>query len=103
MKKFNTQFIIYTILLLTTIISAYPLYKYAHIIGILIWILLYFITMITALTIEKFKKRYDIQTYKEIINFFESKTLSHDEKIEEIAKRPYQKFLLGLCSAIITI
>lgn len=59
------------------------------------------ITIVTAFRVEKIKKEYDIQTYKEIVSFYENKFLTHDEKIEEKAKIPYQRFLLALLSAVI--
>ena len=94
---------IYTIELIAMVISAYPLLKYAGVIGIAIWILFTIITIITAFEIEKIKKEYNIQTYKEIVAFYNNKSLTRDEKIEEKAKIPYQKFLLSILSAIIAI
>ena len=93
---------VFTIELLIMIISIYPLFKFAKIIGLSIWILFAIITIITAITIEKIKKHYDIQTYKEIISFYENKTLSHDEKNIELGKRTYQKILLALTTGLIT-
>ena len=94
---------IYTIELIAMVISAYPLLKYAGVIGIAIWILFTIITIISAFKIEKIKKEYNIQTYKEIVAFYNNKSLTRDEKIEEKAKIPYQKFLLSILSAIIAI
>ncbi|MBQ7140922.1 MAG: helix-turn-helix transcriptional regulator [Bacilli bacterium] len=94
---------IYTIELIAMVISAYPLLKYAGVIGIAIWILFTIITIITAFEIEKIKKEYNIQTYKEIVAFYNNKSLTRDEKIEEKAKIPYQRFLLSILSAIIAI
>lgn len=93
---------IFTIELLIMVISIYPLFKFAKIIGLSIWILFAIITIITAITIEKIKKHYDIQTYKEIISFYENKTLSHDEKNIELGKRTYQKIFLALTTGLIT-
>lgn len=92
---------IYTLELIIMIVSAYPLLKFFKIIGIIIWILLTIITIVTAFRLEKIKKEYNIQTYKEIVSFYENKSLTHDEKIEEKAKIPYQRFLLTLLSALI--
>ena len=47
---------IYTIELIAMVISAYPLLKYAGVIGIAIWILFTIITIISAFKIEKIKK-----------------------------------------------
>ena len=59
--------------------------------------------MFYAFKIEKLKKQHDIQTYKEIVAFSEGKRLDEIEKQREIVKRPYQKFLLVLTTAFITI
>ncbi len=92
---------IYTLELIIMIISAYPLLKFFKNIGIIIWIFFTIITIVTAFRLEKIKKEYNLQTYKEIVSFYENKSLTHDEKIEEKAKIPYQRFLLTLLSAVI--
>ncbi len=102
-KGFDILSWIFTIELIIMLISVYPLFKFIGLIGVPFWILFTIITMVTALAIERFKKHYDIQTYKEIIAFCENKTLSRDEKNQEIGKRPYQKFLLVLSSSLVAI
>lgn len=102
-KEFKILSWIFTIEMLVMILSAYPLMKFAGIFGIIIWILIAIITISTAFTIEKMKKNYDIQTYKEIIAFYEKKELSHDEKNIEFGKRIYQKILLSICCGIIAL
>ena len=57
--------------------------------------------MYFAAKIEKIKKDNDIQTYKEILAFSEGKRLDEIQKQREIGKRPYQKFLLVIGSAVI--
>ena len=44
---------------------------------------------------------YDIKSYKEIVAFFNNKSLTHEEKIEEKAKWPYQKVILTILSGVI--
>ncbi len=102
-KEFKILSWIFAIEMLVMILSAYPLMKFAGIFGIIIWILIAIITISTAFTIEKMKKNYDIQTYKEIIAFYEKKELSHDEKNIEFGKRIYQKILLSICCGIIAL
>ena len=102
-KEFKILSWIFAIEMLVMILSAYPLMKFVGIIGIAIWILIAIITISTAFTIEKMKKNYDIQTYKEIIAFYEKKELSHDEKNIEFGKRIYQKILLSICCGIIAL
>lgn len=102
-KGFKTLSWIFTIEMLVMILSVYPLIKFAGIIGIAIWILFAIITISTAFAIERIKKYYNIQTYKEIIAFYEKKDLSHDEKNIEFGKRTYQKILLALCSGMFAL
>ncbi|SUX24626.1 hypothetical protein [Campylobacter ureolyticus] len=59
--------------------------------------------MFCALKVEKIKKNNDIQTYKEILAFTEGKRLDEIRKIEEKAKRPYQKIIAALLIAVITL
>ena len=60
-------------------------------------------TLYYALRVERQKKRYDIQTYKEIVAFTEGKRLDEIEKAREFGKRPYQKLLLSIASALIAL
>ena len=103
MKDFNSISIVFTIEMLTMLVSAYPLLKFLNIAGVIIWAIIFIITMITAIKIEKIKKEYDIRTYKEIVAFTEGKTLSKTETIEEKAKRPYQQILLAIGSGVIAV
>lgn len=103
MKDFNSISIVFTIEMLIMLVSAYPLLKFLNIAGVIIWAIIFIITMITAIKIEKIKKEYDIRTYKEIVAFTEGKTLSKTETIQEKAKRPYQQILLAIGSGIIAV
>ncbi len=53
--------------------------------------------------VEKHKAKYDIQTYREIAAFMEGKTLDEIEKARESGKRPYQKALLAIGSAVLAL
>ena len=101
-KEFNKLGIIYIIELFLLILSAYPLFKFLNIIGIIIWIVLLIITFVTAIIVEKFKKNNNVQTYKEIVAFCDGKTLTHDESLQEMGKKNYQKILLSIISGVIT-
>lgn len=92
---------LYSLELIIMIVSAYPLLKFVGYIGVGIWILFTLITIITAFTLEKIKNEYDIKSYKEIVAFFNNKSLTHEEKIEEKAKCPYQKVILTILSGVI--
>lgn len=104
-KKFNVISVVFLIELIAVAVSAYPLFSIKGNIGIIIWLCLFAITLYTASKIEKFKKSYDIQTYKEILAFIDGKQLTHDETQQEIGKRNYQKiifaFIAGATALII--
>ena len=55
-----------------------------------------------AFKVEKVKKDNDVQTYKEIVAFSEGKLLDDIHKQREIGKRPYQKILLVIGTALTT-
>ena len=99
-KRLNT---LYFILFLTLMVSPIPLAYYLGITGIVIWAVLAAVTLFVALTVEKKKKQFDIQTYREIIAFSEGKRLDEIEKDRENGKRSYQKTLLIMGSGIITL
>lgn len=79
-----------------------PLLKLFGIWGAVIFGAVFILGFIEAVKIEKYKKRMDIQTYKEINAFMEGKRLDEIEKQREIAKRPYQKILIAIGCAVAT-
>ncbi len=101
-EKFNIMSYIFLVEMLIVMFSAYPLFTLDGYIGVIIWALFFVITFVTAIVIEKFKKKNDIQTYKEIIAFMENKSLSYEEVQQEIGKRNYQKILLAILTGLIT-
>lgn len=102
-KKFNVISVVFLIELIVVAISAYPLFNIKGNIGIIIWLCLFAITLYTASKIEKFKKSYDIQTYKEILAFIDGKQLTHDETQQEIGKRNYQKIIFAFIAGVIAL
>lgn len=94
---------IFTVLLLSEILLVVPLAIIGGYVGIGIWVLIAVVTMYYAIRIEKQKKRFDIQTYKEILAFDNNEDLNQIEKNREYGKRPYQKFLLALGTGLLTI
>lgn len=99
-EKFNMLSNILAVLMAVSVISAYPLFKFG-IAGIIIWVMLYGVTMYYAVKVEKIKKDNDISTYKEIVAFMEGKTLDEITKQREIGKRPYQNILKPLAGAAV--
>lgn len=102
-KQFEKTSNIFSVLMAATILSPIPLLHYLDNIGIGIWVVLVGITFYYASEVEKQKKVFDIQTYKEIVAFTEGKTLDEIEKAREEGKRPYQKILLAIAAGVITL
>ena len=101
-QKLNRYGIIYTVLLVITVVSAVPLFLWLGVRAFLPWGIVFGVAMYFALKVEKVKKDNDIQTYREIVAFSEGKRLDEIQKQREIGKRPYQKILLVIGSAVIT-
>ena len=102
-EKLNHYGGIFTLLLLITIVSVVPLAIFFNYYGMMIFGVLYAITMYFAFKVEKCKKDNHVQTYKEIVSFTEGKRLDEIEKNQEAGKRPYQKVLLVFGSAMIAL
>ena len=92
---------IYFMLLCVTVVSAVPLIVGLWPAGAVVWLAVWGITMLHAHSIEKKKKAYDIQTYKEIKLFMSGRRLDEIEKLREEGKRPYQKWVFVLIAAAI--
>ena len=101
--KMNRYGKIYTIMLIVTVVSVVPLNMWLGVWSFIPWGIIWMITMSFAFKIEKIKKDNDVQTYKEIVAFSEGKLLDDIHKQQEIGKRPYQKILLVIGSALITL
>ncbi len=102
-KKMKQYGVIYTVLLIATVVSAVPLFMWLGIWAFIPWGMIFSVAMFFACKIERVKKDNDIQTYKEIIAFSEGKRLDDIQKQREIGKRPYQKILLVIGSAVIAL
>ena len=101
--KMNRYGKIYTIMLIVTVVSAVPLFMWLGLWALIPWGIVWMVSMYFASKIEKIKKDKDVQTYKEIVAFSEGKLLDDIHKQQEIGKRPYQKMLLVIGSAFITL
>lgn len=102
-KKLNFYSLMMAILMIAAIISLVPLIKFIGVYAFIVYFALLACALVFALKIEKIKKNNDIQTYKEILAFTEGKRLDEIAKIEERAKRPYQKIVLSLSIAVIVV
>jgi len=101
-KEFKKLGNVYYILLLLTIITPVPLTHFLGYIGLGIWIVIAIVTFYFAILVEKKKKQFNIQTYREIVAFMEGKKLDEIAKAREEGKRPYQSVMLALGTGLIT-
>lgn len=99
--KFQKDSIVFAILFLAILILPAPLFIFLRWYGIAVYLLVFSVGMYYALRIEKYKKKYNVQTYKEIIAFTEGQSLNDIEKAREEGKRPYQKILLMIGFALL--
>lgn len=102
-RAMNRDGIIYAILLAATIILPVPLIKWFGLYGLIPELLLWGSAMHFALRLERIKKANNVQSYKEILAFSEGRKLDEIEQKVEAGKRPYQKLLLVLLTAGITL
>lgn len=102
-NKFKHDSNIFALLLVLTILVPIPLMKFMGIAGILIFIAICIVEIYYAFRIEKYKKNFNIQTYKEILAFLEGRNINEVEKYQEYGKRPYQKIFLAISSGVLAI
>lgn len=102
-KNFERDTKVMVTLMILLMISSYPLVYFLEWLGLGIFVLLSIITMTYANRVERFKKKYDVQTYKEILAVSNGKLLDEIEKREERAKLPYQKPLIVTVFFLITV
>ena len=102
-KKLNFYATMMVILMLVATILLMPMLKFIGLYGFIPYFVLVGGAMFFSIKVDKIKKDNDIQTYKEIVAFTEGKRLDEIQKIEEKAKRPYQKVIDGFLWAAIAL
>lgn len=100
-KSFQRDSNIFAVLLIASIATVIPLYKWLGIPGLLIWAVLASATAYFCYRVEKVKREEDIHTYKEIIAFTGGEKLDGIEKAREEGKRSYQNVLKLLVGAVV--
>ena len=100
-KSFTVWSWVLTGMMLAMVLSAVPLFKLGAV-GIAIWAAVTVLTLLVCIKVEKLKKRYDIQTYREISAFMEGKPL------DEIAadRKKYTtagKIMFGIASGAVGV
>lgn len=102
-QQFEMDSYIFSALMLATLLTPVPLLHYLDNLGIAVWVMLVGATGFYASKVEKMKKAFDIQTYKEIIAFMGGEGLDEIAKAKEEGKRPYQKILMAAAAAFIAL
>ncbi|MCI9545076.1 MAG: helix-turn-helix transcriptional regulator [Lachnospiraceae bacterium] len=103
MYRFKKTSNIFAASFFAAVITPIPLLHFLDNLGIGIWVALLAVTLWFGYKVEKEKKEFDIQSYKEIAAFLEGKGMDEIAKAKEEGKRPYQKFLLAMASALVTL
>lgn len=102
-KKMSRYGVVYSVLLVLTIISAVPLAMWLGVYAIIPFGILFSASLVFAMKVEKIKRENNVQTYKEIVAFYDGKRLDEISHMQETAKRPYQKVLMVVASAGVTV
>ena len=100
---FRRDSTVFNVLFGMMIVLPIPLSKLLGWIGWGIWAVIFAATFYYGFRVDRHKKTHNLQTYKEILAFTEGKTLSEIEQAREAGKRPYQKVLLVVGSALLAI
>ncbi len=103
LANFQKDSAIMTVFFLLMLISPIPLAHFLDWWGMAVYLVICVVGLYYAFRVEKHKKKFDIQTYKEINAFLEGKTLDEIEKAREEGKRPYQKILLAVGAAALAL
>ncbi len=100
---FQKDSAILTVLFLLMLITPIPLAHFFEWWGLAVFGLIVIVAFYFAFRVEKHKKKYNIQTYKEITAFMEGRSLDEIEKAREEGKRPYQKVFLAIGSGVLAL
>lgn len=90
-----------TVFMVLAALSAVPLTGWLGWWALVPFCLLFGAALFFALRIEKIKKQYDVQTYREVAAFLEGKTLDEIQQLRESGKRPYQNIIKVLAGAAV--
>ena len=72
-RRFKRDTVIFTVLIILTVVSAVPLFLYLELSGIVLLLLIAGVMIYYAMRLNKQKRNNDIQTYREILAFMEDK------------------------------
>lgn len=102
-RAVNRNAALMTAFVILAALSAVPLAEWLGWWALVPFGLLFGAALFFALRIEKIKKQYDVQTYREVAAFLEGKTLDEIQQLRESGKRPYQNIIKVLAGAAIGI
>ena len=74
-RRFKRDTVIFTVLIILTVVSAVPLFLYLELSGIVLWLLIAGVMIYYAMRLNKQKRNNDIQTYRETLAFIEDKEI----------------------------
>ena len=103
LASFQKDAAIMTVFYALMLITPIPLAHFWGWWGMAVYLVIGVAGLYFAFRVEKHKKKYDIQTFNEISAFMEGKSLDEIEKARESGKRPYQKILLAIGSAVLAL
>ena len=72
-RKFKRDTVIFTVLMIVTLLSAIPLFLYLELVGIALWVVIAGVMIFCSIRLNKQKRYNNIQTYREILAYMEGK------------------------------
>lgn len=100
-RAVNRNAALMTAFVILAALSAVPLAEWLGWWALVPFGLLFGAALFFALRIERIKKQYDVQTYREVAAFLEGKTLDEIQQLRESGKRPYQNIIKVLAGAAV--
>ena len=88
--------VVFSLLLIGSPIISTPLILYLDGYGIVISCLILAVALFYALRIEKFKKKHNLRTYRQLVAYEQGRSLSEIEEAEERGKDPYERILIPI-------
>ena len=101
MRKFNRSATILAIMYLVVLISAIPLIFNLRPYGLFIWLGITAVAFGYAIYVERKKKQYDVQTYREILAFMNGDLVDEIRKSRDGKKLKKEKVIMFVACAII--
>lgn len=92
--RYQKDEVVFSLLLIGSPIISTLLILYLDGYGIAISCLILAVAIFYALRIEKFKKKHNLRTYRQIVAYEQGRSLNEIEEAEERGKAPYQNIIL---------